>query len=112
MLIDTHAHLEDVKFSRDLDGVLLRARDAGIERFVCIADDMATSRQALMLAKRHAEIFSTAGVHPHKERGFRDEALDEIRKLAKNKRVVAVGEIGLDHHYPDFRKGPQTETFL
>lgn len=112
MLIDTHAHLQDIKFSRDLDSVLLRARDAGIQRIVCIADDMATSRQAMMLAKRHASLFSTAGVHPHNERGFRDEALDEIRKLAKSKKLVAVGEIGLDYHYPDYRKGPQTEVFM
>lgn len=111
MLIDSHVHLADRKFSPDLDRVLARGRDAGIERFVNIAADMASSRAGLQLARRHDEILCTVGVHPHDERRYRPENDDELRSMAGDPRVVAIGEIGLDYHYPDFRKQGQLEVF-
>lgn len=109
MLIDTHAHLEDKKFSRDLDRVLDRARDTGIERLVCIAEDIPTSRQAIALARRHPCLSATVGVHPHNVRRFKSGTVEEIRKLADDPSVVAIGEIGLDFHYPDFDKKLQID---
>lgn len=116
MLIDTHAHLEDRRFFRDLGRVLDRARAAGVGRMVCIADDLATSRQAAALAKRFPNIWATAGIHPHHERriaaGDWPRIERELRELAAGPRVVAIGEIGLDFHYPDFRKEAQIDLFL
>lgn len=116
MLIDTHVHLEDKKFARDLDRVLARARDAAVERMAVIADDLATSRQAVELAKRFPHLSATVGIHPHHERRVKlaqwEPIEREIRRLAASPRVVAIGEIGIDHHYPDFRKEPQAELLL
>ena len=109
MLIDSHAHLQDKKFARDLERVLGRARDAGIARLICIADDLPSSRQALALARRHPGLFATAGVHPHNERRFKEDSEEEIRKLARSKKVVAIGEVGLDFHWPGFNKERQIE---
>lgn len=111
MLIDTHIHLEDRKFSRDLPRVISRARDAGIERLVCIADDVATSRQSIHLARRNPGIHATVGVHPQHERRFREGMIEELRVLAGSPEVVAIGEIGIDHHYPDFNPDRQLEVF-
>ncbi len=111
MLIDSHTHLEDKKFSRDLDRVLERAQDAGIRRLICIAEDLISARQAISLARRHEEIFATVGLHPHHERSWKSEMAEEILKLARDPSVVAVGEIGLDFHFPDFRKENQIEVF-
>lgn len=112
MLIDTHAHLQGKKFAVDQERVLERARDAGVDRLVCIADDLETSRQAIALAKRRPYIFATAGLHPAHERRFQPEMMADLRRLASDKRVVAIGEIGLDFHYPDFRRDKQIEVFL
>lgn len=101
MLVDSHVHLEDKKFARDLDRVLERADDAGIGRLICIADQVQSSRQALALAKRYRQIHATVGLHPNNVRRFRPETMDELRELAADRRVVAIGETGLDFHYPD-----------
>jgi TatD DNase family protein len=101
MLIDSHAHLQDRKFSRDLDRVLERADDAGIGRLICIADHVQTSRQAIALARRFRQLSATVGLHPNHIRRFRSGTIGELRELAADPSVVAIGETGLDFHYPD-----------
>lgn len=101
MIIDSHCHLEDRKFSRDLDRVLQRADDAGVSRLICIADQVRTSRESIALAKRYPQMKATVGLHPNNVRRWEAGTLDEIRKLAKDPLVVAIGETGLDFHYPD-----------
>ncbi len=111
MLIDTHVHLQDRQFRHDLDFVLARALDAGITRMVCIADDLPAARQAAMLARRYPQLSATVGVHPHHERTYDDRVESEIRSMAASGKFVAIGEVGLDYHYPDFRKEKQNEVF-
>lgn len=111
MLIDSHVHLTDPKFAPDLDRVIARARDAGVERFVSIADDLASARRAIALAARRDDVYATVGVHPQNERRWRPECEAEIRALAREPKVVAIGEIGLDFHWPDFRRERQIEVF-
>jgi len=112
MLIDSHIHLTDRKFARDLDRVLDRARDAGIEQLICIAEDLATSRQTVALARRHPCLKATVGLHPHHERSLKPEALGELRRLAGEPGVVAIGEVGLDYHYPDFSRDRQRRALV
>lgn len=101
MIIDSHCHLEDKKFARDLDRVLQRANDAGVERLICIGDQVETSRQSVALARRYGQISATAGFHPNHARRWRPEMIEAIAKLAEDPQVVAIGETGLDFHYPD-----------
>ena len=95
-LFDTHAHLHFPGFDDDRDAVLARARAAGVRRMVTIGTDAETCRAALALAEREPDVWATVGVHPH-DAGESDEAaLAGVEGLAAERRVVAIGEIGLD----------------
>ena len=95
-LFDTHAHLHVPEFADDLAAVLERARAAGVQRLVTIGSDVATTTAAIALAARVDRVWATAGIHPH-DAGEADEAtFAEIERLARDPRVVAIGEIGLD----------------
>jgi TatD DNase family protein len=95
-LFDTHAHLHFPGFDEDREAVLARARAAGVGRMVTIGTDAETSRAALALAERHADVWATAGVHPHDAAESDAAAQAEVERIAAERRVVAIGEIGLD----------------
>jgi len=95
-LFDTHAHLHFPGFDEDRDAVLARARAAGVRRMVTIGTDGETSRAALALADRHSDVWATAGVHPHDAAESDEAAQAEVERIAAERRVVAIGEIGLD----------------
>jgi TatD DNase family protein len=99
VLIDSHAHLSDKKFYRDLDRVLARASDAGVERIVSVADSAESSRKCVALAHRHGKVYATVGIHPHQARHADEARFEELATLSEDPRVVAVGEVGLDYHY-------------
>jgi TatD DNase family protein len=99
MLIDTHTHLDDARYSDDRETIITRAREAGVEAFVTVGCDLATSRSAVALADRYPFVYASIGVHPHEVKHVEDRWYDEFRRLAVNKKVVAYGEIGLDYHY-------------
>ncbi|HKB23725.1 MAG TPA: TatD family hydrolase [Methylomirabilota bacterium] len=95
-LFDTHAHLHFPEFADDLDAVLARARAAGVRRMLTIGTDVETSRAAVALAAREADVWAAVGIHPHDASRADDAALGEIERLAAAPRVVAIGECGLD----------------
>ncbi len=101
MLVDAHCHLEEEAFAKDLDAVLERAAEAGVTAIVTAGADVASSRIAVALAEKYANVFAAVGIHPHHAACFDQVALNEIRSLAQNEKVVAIGEIGLDFHYAD-----------
>ncbi|MCK9379309.1 MAG: TatD family hydrolase, partial [Candidatus Moranbacteria bacterium] len=102
-MIDTHAHLDDKQFNKDREEVILRAFENGVEKIINIGADLEGSRASVELAKAHKNIFAAVGLHPHcfgedKEVGeFGD--VGGIGELAKNEKVVAIGEIGLDYFF-------------
>src|SRR6478609_3016537 len=99
MLIDTHTHLDDARYNEDREAVITRARNAGIEAFLTIGCDLATSQAAVALSERYPFIYASIGIHPHEAKHVRDTWYDTFRDLARNMKVVAYGEIGLDYHY-------------
>ena len=111
MLIDTHTHLDDARYDGDRDAMIDRARQAGVERFVTIGCDLATSRAAVALADQHQFVYASIGVHPHEVKHISEGWYDEFRSLACNKKVVAYGEIGLDYHYNHSSPKDQRERF-
>lgn len=98
MLIDSHAHLELEDYDRDRDEVVQRAIDAGVERIVTIGIDLADARKAVALTARYNEVYASIGVHPHDVKSINDETYGALKELAKNDKVVAYGEIGLDFY--------------
>src|SRR5437879_9652559 len=95
-VIDAHAHLTDRRFASDVAEVLERARKAGIERVLTAAENVASSEEALTLAADHDDVRVAVGVHPHRAASWGPDALDRLTELARDPRVVAIGELGLD----------------
>ncbi|MEW6033092.1 MAG: TatD family hydrolase [Bacillota bacterium] len=97
-LFDTHCHLADRAYARDLDEVLARARASGVVGLACVGYDVASSRAAVELAGRHDHVWAVVGVHPHHAREAGRDFIGELRLLARRPRVVAIGEAGLDFY--------------
>ena len=95
MLVDSHAHLDDRAFEKDLEAVLARARENGIGRIVTIGTDLASSRRALSIAEKHDDVWFSPGIHPHES--DHPGPVDELLPLAAHPRAVSVGETGLDY---------------
>jgi len=97
-LIETHAHLDYPDFAADLDDVLRRATEAGVTRIVTIGTSVESSRRAVDLAEKYPNIFAVIGVHPTYVEESGEDVITPLRELARNPRVVAIGETGLDYH--------------
>jgi len=98
-IIDSHAHLQFDDFASDLEAVLGRALEAGVEAIVNVGTDLASSRAAVALADRFPQCYATVGLHPHEAATFGDGLIDALAELARHPKVVAIGETGLDYHY-------------
>jgi TatD DNase family protein len=98
MLIETHAHLDYPDFANDLDDVIRRATEVGVTRIITIGTSVESSRRAVDLAEKYRNVFAVIGVHPTYVAEAGDDVIASLRELAKNPRVVAFGETGLDYH--------------
>jgi TatD DNase family protein len=96
-LVDSHGHVQSDRFDADRDAVLAAARAAGVERLLVPGWDMASSRGALDVAERFGWPDAAVGIHPHEAARADEAAWAEIAALARDPRVVAVGETGLDY---------------
>lgn len=99
MLTDTHCHLNFQKFNDDREAVIQRAQAVGVTRFLVPGLDLPSSREAIELAEKHPSIYAAVGFHPTDLDKFSETAFNEIRELAKHPKVVAIGEIGVDHYW-------------
>ncbi len=98
MLADSHAHLQWPSFSEDREKTIVRAEKQGVKNIVNAGFDVDSSRGAIELAERHDGLYATVGVHPHSASLLDSKALNELQMLSKSRKVVAVGETGLDYH--------------
>lgn len=106
-LYDTHAHLDDEMFDGDRAAVIEKIRNSGVGRLNNIGSDMQSSRISIELAEKYDFIYAAVGVHPSETGGMTDADIDELRRMAAHKKVVAIGEIGLDYHYEDTERETQ-----
>lgn len=111
-MIDTHSHLDFPDFKADFDQVLENARDSGVSKIVNIGTDLKSSHNSVELANAHDEIFAVIGFHPHDARNYSDETERQLRELANNFKVVAIGEIGLDFYRDNSPRDVQREVFI
>lgn len=111
MLIDTHAHLFFENFKDDLDEVIQRAKDEGVEYIIVPATDFKTAKEAIAIAEKYENIYATVGVHPHDCSEWEDDWIDKLREMAKHPKVVAIGEIGLDYFYDFSPKDIQIKAY-
>jgi len=96
-LIDTHAHLDFPQFADSVPAVIKRALDAGVSTVVTIGIDIETSRKAARMAANYHRIYASAGIHPHASFSMDAGDLEELETIAAERKVVAIGEIGLDY---------------
>ena len=111
-MIDSHCHIDMPQFDADRDEVIARAREAGLVEMLVVGE--VDEGEALRRSLRGPEGYglpATAGVHPHQARLADEHTYDEIRGLARERRVVAIGEIGLDFHYDYSPRETQREVF-
>lgn len=97
-MIDSHCHIDFKDFNANRDEIIKAAIDAGVHTLINIGADLLTSQRSVQLAREHKDIFAAVGVHPHDASTLDDACLEQIRKLAAEERVVAIGEIGLDFY--------------
>jgi len=97
-MIDSHCHPYIKANRKEQDDLIKEAVDNGVSAIICIGIDTATSRQSIELAERFDEVYATVGLHPHDAVKFNDSVLKELRSLAVHKKVVAIGETGLDFY--------------
>ena len=109
MFVDVHAHIIDEKFESP-DEVVARAKFCGVEKIICATSSYELTEKTFDFVKSREGLFCTAGVHPEDCDGF-EEIEDKLENIAKNKKVIAIGEIGLDYHYENHDKARQKEVF-
>ena len=101
MIFDTHAHYDDEQFDIDREELLGKMQGAGIETIVDVGASLETTKKALELAHRYDFIYAAVGVHPSEVEELDDDSIELLRSLCRDDKCVAIGEIGLDYHWPD-----------
>jgi TatD DNase family protein len=112
-LIDSHAHIDFPQFDEDRDAMLERARAAGVTSLLAIGTGPGPEKldSALPFAEQHDWIYATVGIHPHEAKEVTSEHLEQLAALAKHRKVIAWGEIGLDYHYDFSPRDVQQRVF-
>jgi TatD DNase family protein len=103
---DTHAHLSDPGFAKDLPEVIDRARVAGVSKILCVGTDVATSQRSIELAGQYPDLYAVVGWHPSEASEAPEDLRPVLRELGRHPKVVALGEAGLDYYRrPSTRPG-------
>jgi TatD DNase family protein len=111
MLVDHHCHLDFPELAGDLDGVVARARAAGVGVMVTISTRIRRFADVLAVAERYPDVYCSVGTHPHNAHEEPDIPVAEIVRLSRHPKVVAIGEAGLDYHYQHSTPEAQAEGF-
>ena len=107
---DSHSHYNDEKFYNDLENIVKSTYDNNVTRLVCVGYNIEKSIEAIALSEKYDFIYATCGISPNDIEENND--LEKIKELAKNEKVVAIGEIGLDYYWNKENKEQQKELFI
>ena len=110
-LIDTHCHLTFDDLVADIEAVLAHSQQAGVTGWITVGTDMEQNRKTIELAERHENMYAAIGIHPHDAKNVTAGTITELKKLAQNEKVVAIGETGLDFHYDFSPRQDQRRAF-
>lgn len=112
MLFDSHAHLDSKAFEGELDQVLERARQVGVEFVMNPSVDLESASRVAALVRDHEELYGAVGIHPHEAKHADDMTLSLLEGLTRKPKIKAVGEIGLDYHYDHSPRDRQKACFI
>jgi TatD DNase family protein len=110
--LDSHAHYNDERFEEDRDELIKKIYDEGITKIVNAGYSVESSKQAIKTSENYNFMYATVGISPNDIENLKNEDLQEIEDLAKNKKVVAIGEIGLDYYWNKENKELQKQIFI
>ncbi|MCF8216299.1 MAG: TatD family hydrolase [Chlorobium sp.] len=112
MYVDVHCHLSFPEYDQDRDAIISEMTSAGVTLLIDPGIDVETSRKSIELASAHPMIYANVGLHPHEtSNALPADIYEKLAFLASSPKVVAIGEIGLDYHYPDFDRQRQKNAF-
>lgn len=108
-LVDTHCHIQFLDYKLDPEVVIANAREAGVTRLLCVGCRLEDSELGIKMAQAHENIWASIGLHPHEAKEYIDDnaSLNAFSALALQKKVVAIGECGLDFYYNHSPKDQQ-----
>lgn len=110
-MIDSHVHLDDEDFNEDREDIIKSLGENGIELVINNSSDLPSSERSVELANKYENIYAAIGVHPHEARTYDDEIEKRLIELSRDKKVLAIGEIGLDYYYDNSPRDVQKEVF-
>lgn len=113
---DTHAHYDDEQFNEDREEILQKIENIGVTKCINVGCNLKTSKKAIEIANSHNFIYAICGIHPSEIESDEEKIIQQIEEIKKlileNKKIVAIGEIGLDYHWPGFDKNMQKFAFI
>lgn len=109
---DSHSHYNDESFDIDREELIKQTLSENITRMMCIGYNVEKSRKAIEIAENNEFIYASCGISPNDIEDYSEENLQKIEEMAKNKKIVAIGEIGLDYHWNKDNKEDQKELFI
>ncbi|RVU53899.1 TatD family hydrolase [Anaerosphaera multitolerans] len=110
-MIDSHAHLDDARFNYDRDVLIKNLKANGVDFVYNIGADLKSSIASVELANKYDNVHAVIGVHPHEAKTYSPEVEEKLIELSKDKKVRAIGEIGLDFYYDHSPRDVQREVF-
>jgi TatD DNase family protein len=111
MICDSHCHLQDRRFKHEIEKIIRNAKESGVEKILVPGWDLRSSREAIEISQKFDNVYAACGVHPHDAKFYDDSAENKIMDFTANKKVVGIGEIGLDYYRNLSPKNIQIEVF-
>lgn len=99
MYFESHAHYDDRRFKEDREELLGLLPSCGVDYVVNVGCDIKSAKQSIRLAERYDYVYAAVGIHPHELYDMSSQTIEELRRLSQHKKVVAIGEMGLDYYY-------------
>ncbi|GFN36542.1 TatD family hydrolase [Tepidimicrobium xylanilyticum] len=112
MLVDSHAHLDDGRFDRDRDKLIKSLKEFGVDLVINPGADLNSSIKAVSISEEYDNIYAAVGVHPHSAKEMDEYTIDILKSFTNRRKVVAIGEIGLDYYYDNSPRDIQREKFI
>lgn len=97
--IDSHVHLDDERFDEDREQLIKSLNENGVETILNLGSDLNTSKSSVKLADEYSFIYAAIGCHPHDSKYMNEDVMNTFIEMAKDKKVIGIGEIGLDYYY-------------
>lgn len=109
---DSHSHYNDESFDEDRNSIIIQTYNEDVTRIMCTGYNVEKSMKAIEIAEKYDYIYASCGISPNDIEDYSNKNLLKIEEMAKNKKIVAIGEIGLDYHWNKENKESQKELFI